>query len=82
MWKWKLPQPPHAVDQLTSTELGTYIQDLRDARDAAPTDTERTLAIEALGKAYIALNEMPAQIRPDVLGAGSQPVSTVPDDAA
>ena len=88
-WKWELPRPPHPAGQLTSSELGSYIQELRVARDSAPDETSRTLAIAALGSAYAALSEMPEEIRPKIELQGARSLEDLlnvthltPDDAA
>lgn len=53
---YKIPQAPHPVGELTTTELSEYIDELKAALDRDPTDEQRTLIIEAFRGAIMEQN--------------------------
>lgn len=56
MRKPKLPTADHPLDQLTSTELKKYIDDLREAVDGDLGGEDREIALGRLGEAYAQYN--------------------------
>ena len=53
----KLPKAPHPLPQLTSSELLTYIRQLREALNAKLSQGDRELVLGQLGKSYTEASE-------------------------
>lgn len=53
----KVPQPPHPVDRLTTTELSEYIAELKAALERDPTEEQRTLIVGRYREAIMEQNQ-------------------------